>query len=371
MMKNILLTISTLLLSVTSQAQINCDSVVSVCQRVNNYFMQKYADCTANSFVGKIRPSNIWTRGVYYEGLMALYEIDKKQEYIDYALRWAEFHKWNFRGGDSTRNADNICAAQTYIDLYRLNPQPQYIEATLRNAEMFINSTKYDDWTWVDAIQMQMPVLAKLGQTFNDERYFDKLWQMYSYTRNELANGLFNEKDGLRWRDADFVPPYAEKDGCQCYWSRGNGWAIAALVRTIAEMPNGYKHKKNLITDLKKMAKAIKKCQRNDGSWNVSLLCEKNFGGKELTGTALFAYGIAWGINNGYLSKRKYMPTLEAAWIAMCSCVDTDGRLGYVQGTGKQPSDAQPVTFSKIPDFEDFGTGCFLLAGAEISKIKY
>ena len=43
--------------------------------KVNDYFMKKYADYTTPSFYGRVRPSNIWTRGVYYEGLMALYSI--------------------------------------------------------------------------------------------------------------------------------------------------------------------------------------------------------------------------------------------------------------------------------------------------------
>ena len=49
--------------------------------------------------------------------------------------------------------------------------------------------------------------------------------------------------------------------------------------------------------------------------------------------------------------------------------VHPNGFLGYVQGTGKEPKDSQPVTYKKVPDFEDFGTGCFLLAGSEIYKL--
>ena len=369
MKKYIIALFIALLPIVATYAQPNTDSVLSVCRKVNNYFMQHCPDPTADSFVGKQRPSNIWTRSVYYEGLMALYAVDAQSEYMDYALNWATFHQWGFRQGDSTRNADNICAAQTYIDLYRISQQPERIAHTLRNAQMFLNSDKYGDWTWIDAIQMQMPVFAKLARTTGDTRYAEKMWQMYSFTRNELAGGLFNAADGLWWRDADFVSPYAEPDGNQCYWSRGNGWVVAALVRTIAEMPRTAPHRKQFLADFKAMIKALHSCQRADGSWNVSLHSEANYGGKELTGTSLFVYGIAWGINNGHLSRRKYMPMLMRAWGAMCSCVHSDGRLGYVQGTGRQPSDAQPVSFDVEPDFEDFGTGCFLLAGSEVYKL--
>lgn len=44
--------------------------------KVNDYFMKKYKDYRTPSYVNNVvRPSNIWTRGVYYEGLMALYSI--------------------------------------------------------------------------------------------------------------------------------------------------------------------------------------------------------------------------------------------------------------------------------------------------------
>jgi len=41
-----------------------------------------------------------------------------------------------------------------------------------------------------------------------------------------------------------------------------------------------------------------------------------------------------------------------------------------VQETGKKPKDGQPVTYDKVPDFEDYGLGCFLLAGTEVYKLK-
>ena len=64
--------------------------------KVNDYFMKKHADYTRPSYVGKFRPSNIWTRGVYYEGLMALHTIYPRSDYYDYAYDWADFHIQDF-----------------------------------------------------------------------------------------------------------------------------------------------------------------------------------------------------------------------------------------------------------------------------------
>ena len=96
----------------------------------------------------------------------------------------------------------------------------------------------------------------------------------------------------------------------------------------------------------------------------------KKFGGKETSGTALFIYGMAWGVNNGILDAKKYIPAITKGWEAMANeALHSNGFLGYVQGTAKRPSAGQPVSYTQKPDFEDFGIGCFLLAGSEVYKL--
>jgi unsaturated rhamnogalacturonyl hydrolase len=339
----------------------------------NKYFMDKWPDVGKPIITDRERPSNIWTRGVYYEGLMALYKIKPDPSYLDYAVRWGESHKWGMRDGVNTRNADNQCCGQTYIDLYLLDKSK---EERIRDIKVCIDNMlatdKVDDWNWVDAIQMAMPVFARLGSIYNDNRYYDRMYEMYIFTKTKHGtNGLYNPADHLWWRDKDFDPPYVEPNGKDCYWSRGNGWVLAALVRTMDFLPKKNTYRKEYINTYKEMVDALVACQREDGFWNVSLLDQSDFGGKELSGTSLFVYGIAWGINNGTLNKKKYLPVVEKAWNALVKdCVHTDGFLGYVQGTGKQPKDSQPVGYDNIPNFEDFGLGCFLLAGSEMYKIK-
>ena len=76
-------------------------------------------------------------------------------------------------------------------------------------------------------------------------------------------------------------------------------------------------------------------------------------------------------IPNDFLDRSEYLPVVLKAWNAMVKdAVHPDGYLGYVQGTGKEPKDGQPVTYNSKPDFDDFGTGCFLLAGSEIYKLQ-
>jgi unsaturated rhamnogalacturonyl hydrolase len=339
----------------------------------NKYFMEKWPDVGKVIITDRERPSNIWTRGVYYEGLMAMYKLNPDQSYLNYALSWGEFHKWGMRDGIKTRNADNQCCGQTYIDLYMMD---RYKEERIKDIKTCIDNMlltdKIDDWNWIDALQMAMPVFARLGTIYNDKRYFDRMHEMYLYTKlKHGTNGLYSPEDHLWWRDKDFVPPYKEPNGKSCYWSRGNGWVVAALVRTMQFLPEKGKYRKEYLTTLEEMFEALLPLQRQDGFWNVSLLDPSNFGGKEVTGTSLFVYGMAWGINEGLISKKTYMPVVMKAWNALVKeSVHPSGFLGYVQGTGKEPKDSQPVGYDNVPNFEDFGLGCFLLAGSEVFKLS-
>lgn len=374
-MKKLLLIFTSVLLSnsvLNAQGAFDKKQVLAQMELANKYFMDKWPDTGKTIVTNKERPSNIWTRGVYYEGLMALHEIYPKEAYYKYAYDWSEFHKWGFNGGNTTRNADNYCAAQTYIDLYNLAPDANKLKNTKANINMLLNTPQNNDWSWIDAIQMGMPVFAKMGVLEKDNRYFEKMYDMYMFSRNQHGDhGLFNPKDGLWWRDADFDPPYKEPNGEDCYWSRGNGWVIAALAKVLAIIPENAPHREQYVKDLKAMAKALVPIQRADGFWNVSLHDPTNFGEKEASGTSLFVYGIAYGINNGILDKKTYLPVVEKAWKALTTeSLHKDGFLGFLQSTGKEPKDGQPLTYDKIPDFEDYGLGCFLLAGSEIYKMK-
>ena len=371
-------------------AQPTAEEVLQVTRCANDYFMNKYEDPTVPTNWKKVRPSSLWTRAVYYEGLMALYGIDPQQRYLDYTDRWGAFHQWTPRNGINTTDADDQCCSQTYLMRFVETGDSAMLKPTLENLEHQMvtpnlklqtsnfkpqtsnfkpqTSNLYAWWTWIDAIQMAMPVYMQAYQLTGDKRYRDHAMQMYRWSRNECGGGLFNVKDGLWWRDADFVPPYKEPDGKDCYWSRGNGWVYAALVRCMDQMSVKEKAYKELKKDFLLMSEGLRGCQREDGFWNPSLV-SSNYAMTETSGTALFLYGIAWGIRHGYLKAEVYRPVADLAWQALTTVVHPDGFLGWMQGTGKQPSDAQPLSYDRIPDFEDYGTGCFLLGATEYYKL--
>lgn len=344
------------------------EQVLRTAQKANDYFMTKYSDPTLPTNVKRIRPSSLWTRAVYYEGLMALNAIAPQQRYQDYTRRWADHHQWTPRNGVKTTDADDQCCCQTYIELYRLTGQGT-LAPTEENLARQMATGRTDYWTWIDAIQMAMPVYMKMYAITGDRQYRDYAMKSYLWSRNTCGGGLFNVKEGLWWRDKDYVLPYKERDGRNCYWSRGNGWVYAALVRCMDVLSPKDRAYKKLRKDFLLMSEGLRKCQHEDGFWHASLVSDVDYPDPEMTGTALFLYGMSWGIRKGLLKGSVWRNACDKAWEALKTCIHDDGFLGWNQGTGKDPSAGQPVTFTSVPDFEDYGTGCYLLGLTEYYQL--
>ncbi len=364
------------------------DSIMKHAENVTSYFMRTTPDVGADSYVGgKRRNSRIWTRSVFYEGLLNLYRQEPRKEWLQYSLDWGEYHQWISSSDNEARtdNADYQCCGQSYLELYRMEPeQTVRMEHIKMRIDGMMAKDKISQWTWIDAIQMAMPVFALLGTITNDQNYWERMYDMYQYTRNKQGGSkkgggqpLFNTSTGLWYRDYQYDPPYKDltETDKDCYWSRGNGWVYMALTRVLQFTPETESHRDSYIADFLLMSQALMDCQRDDGSWNVSLAAPTNFGeegseGPEMTGTSLFVGGLAYGVRTGLLDSATYMPTIRRGWEAMRRAVHDDtGFVGYLQGTGAKPEDGGVITYNSIPNFEDFGIGCWLWGTAEVYEL--
>ncbi len=364
------------------------DSIMKHAENVASYFMRSTPDVGADSYVGgKRRNSRIWTRSVFYEGLLNLYRQEPRKEWLQYTLDWGEYHKWISSSDTEARNdhADYQCCGQSYLELYMMEPdQTVRMEHIKMRIDGMMAKEKISQWTWIDAIQMAMPVFALLGTINKDSRYWERMYDMYQYTRNKQGGSkkgggepLFNTSTGLWYRDYQYDPPYKDltETDKDCYWSRGNGWVYMALTRVLQFTPETESHRNSYIADFQLMSKALMDCQRADGSWNVSLAAPTNYGekgseGPEMTGTSLFVGGLAYGVRTGLIDSATYMPTIRRGWEAMRRAVHDDtGFVGYLQGTGAKPEDGGVITYNSIPNFEDFGIGCWLWGTAEVYEL--
>ena len=84
----------------------------------NRYSMDKWPDPRIDIVTDEVRPSNLWTRATYYEGVMALHRIKGNEDYLDYALEWARSHDWHPTYGlKYTRDGDHQCCGQNHLEV--------------------------------------------------------------------------------------------------------------------------------------------------------------------------------------------------------------------------------------------------------------
>lgn len=208
-----------------------------------------------------------------------------------------------------------------------------------------------------------MPVMTKMYKLTGDKQYLDKMYDNWQY-----ANSIMYDKEtGLYFRDGKYIyPKHKTNAGKKDFWARGDGWVVAAFAKILKDLPKSDKHRKTYIQYYKKIVKGVANCQQEEGYWTRSMLDPEQAPGRETSGTALFAYGIQWGINNGYLPAKKYQKVVDKAWEYLATvALQPDGTVGYVQPIGEKAIPGQVVNQKSVTNF---GTGAFLLAACEYAR---
>jgi unsaturated rhamnogalacturonyl hydrolase len=311
-----------------------------------------------------------WTNGAFYAGVSAAYQAIGEKDLLDAMIKMGEANHW--KPGPRLQHADDIAICQTYIDLYRIKKDQYMIQPFVDSMEKFmvtpfpVKGIEQITWWWCDALFMAPPALVKLSMTMGDKRYMEKSDELF----HQCYDLLYDKEEHLFARDLGYVikgdaADRYEANGKKIFWSRGNGWVMGGLVKVLSELPKDYKERPFYEKLYKEMAERIASLQQEDGLWRASLLDPASYPGGEASGSGFYTYALAWGINNGLLSKDKYMPVVKKAWKGLNTLIQPDGHIGWCQPIGADPR----KNFS-AESWEVYGTGAFLLAGSEVIRLK-
>lgn len=324
---------------------------------------------------------SFWDPAVYHTGNMEVAQYMNNTDWYRYSYEWAEKNqwkgareadkgKWKYRhygeGHDFVLFGDWQICFQTFIDLYNSPVAPADKDFMVARAKEVMGHEAYskdnDFWWWADALYMVMPVMTKMYKLTGDRQYLQKMYDNWQYSNSIM----YDKQTGLYFRDGKYVyPKHTTNTGKKDFWARGDGWVVAAFAKVLKDLPKDDAHRKTYISYYKKIVKAVAKCQQQEGYWTRSMLDPEQAPGRETSGTALFAYGIQWGINNGYLSKR-YQKVVDKAWNYLATiALQPDGTVGYVQPIGEKAIPGQVVNQKSVTNF---GTGAFLLAACEYAR---
>jgi unsaturated rhamnogalacturonyl hydrolase len=307
---------------------------------------------------GPNQASNNWLNATFQVGNLAMVRTTGVANHV--TAPWAAANHYQLQSSTTQPFfPDFEAAGEAYLALQYFHPNPANLTA-LRDrvaAEvMSVQQGHTNYWNYVDALNMAMPSFAELGVLDNSSADLTTMHTLFEYTKTHL----YDTQVGLWYRDPSFV-------GSNTFWSRGNGWAFMAMTKVLAALPTTDPHRAEYVQVFQRMAHALRPLQRPDGLWNVDLTNPADHPGPETSGTAMFTYGLAWGVNNGILPAAVFTPVVQRAWHGLTTvALQPSGLLGYVQGVAGSPSGGQPVTAS---DTAAYGVGAFLLAGQQIAKL--
>jgi rhamnogalacturonyl hydrolase YesR len=148
-------------------------------------------------------------------------------------------------------------------------------------------------------------------------------------------------------------------------WSRANGWMVLAQVELLAALPPDHRRFAEVRTAFGEHAAGLRRAQDPAGGWHQVLDHPESW--LETSGTGMFVYGLARGVNEGWLD-RSYAPDARRGWAALRRKVTPDGDVVDVCGS----TDIGDLNYYlNRPRLQGdlHGFGPLLLAGSEVIRL--
>ncbi len=212
---------------------------------------------------------------------------------------------------------------------------------------------------WADDLYMSVPFLARMGKNTGNAKYFDDaIRQVENFTKY-----LYDANTGLFYHCwySD-----VQMNGV-AHWGRCNGWLLLAQVELLDHLPKNHPKRKKLIAMLLKQIVGISRYQDTTGLWHQVL--DKPDSYLETSCTAMFTYGVAKAVNEGWIGKT-YLSIAMNGWKGILTTIHDDGQVaGICIGTGIE--DNIKFYYDRPKELNDsHGLGAAMLAGIEIMKAE-
>lgn len=332
-----------------------------------------------------------YSNGVLDMAMINLGQYLNEDKYVDYAKKHVAFgfdnyeyfkntfrndrKHWHWPFGQlwNTKELDD-CGAMgaAVIEVYKLNKEQRYLDYIHTAADHIMNGQdRLEDGTlsrtfprdmtvWADDAYMGTSFLTRMGKFTGDKRYFDEAAKQLILMDNYLwcpEKQLYYHCYYSDW----------QRNGV-AFWGRANGWIMISLVDLLEAMPQDHAQRAELISILEKQVVGASRWQNANGMWNQ--LLDKSDSYDESSITAMYIYGIAKAINNGWIDP-SYGSIARAGWKALKETqITSDGKFKNVcVGTGI--SNDLPFYFNRpVGDNEKHGLGLIINTAVEIMKLN-
>ena len=323
--------------------------------------------------------------GVVFEGLDYIYDVTQDTAYSDYVTEylstmitsnggWATCSNKSSKecaGYNSGHGADCYKTASLLLDYAKITGDSRYsvmaktLYNDLQNAQNSYTSenrgynynhtlsSTHTYAVWLDGLYMIQPFMSEYAASINDTAELDRIAARFAW----IGDNMYNQSTGLYYHAANSSSNYFNNNGN--YWGRAIGWYAAAMVDVMDYMEGD-----NLATmqvQLKKLVDGMLPYQTDDGMWRQYV--NNSSSTKETSATALMAYTIMKGVNNGWLDS-SYAVYATNAFEGICNYALDDSGLHYISFKGSTSGYSDPTYSSYVN--EGKGVGPFIMAYAEV-----
>lgn len=289
-------------------------------------------------------------------------------------------------------NIDLVLPGRLLFDVYETSKDEKYLKALqlIRKqlAEQprtqsggFWHKQIYPNQMWLDGLYMGEPFYAEYTAKFENGKSFDDIAKQFEIIQSKATD----PKTGLLYHgwDESKQMPWANKEtgNSPNFWSRSLGWYVMALVDVLDYMPKDHPKRKDLIKYLNNASEAILKFQDSkSGLWyQVTDKGGQKDNYLEASGSAMFAYAYAKGVNKGYLPakfKKAANKAFDGLTTVLIKKVDEDGGITLtnccqVAGLGGNPyrdGSYEYYVNERKKDNDPKATGPFILAAIELNR---
>ncbi len=345
-----------------------------------------------------------WTYVNGYElfGFEMLYRETGDKKYFDYIKNFIDQFvdaDGNFRGVVNARgqtnivtfnNLDNMMAGNSVVMLYETTKDGRYKKAAdtirrvldtyPRNSDGgFWHNKRMNGQMWIDGIFMGQMFLTRYGKSIGDSQYcWDEATKQLSVfdKRAErgdsgmLLHGYFESGHG------GSVPGWADpQTGLSPeVWSEGLGWYSLVLVETLADLPKDHPRRAEMEAIFHRLAAGLKRTQDpKSGRWfQVVDKGDRPDNWTDNSGSSMFTYTLARGIELGLLDKTEYAPVVQKGYQGITANAKINDRglldiYSACDGVGVQTDYAHYINFRKSINAKEGNAG-FLWATAIVEK---
>jgi len=306
-------------------------------------------------------PEFNWGEGLAAYGLLSTWSVTGDERYFDFVKDWLD------------RTLDQV-PEDRYVDLtsgspllivYEQTGKQEYLDKAVRLADWLIeNHTRgpegefigidpeKGDFIIVDGLLAVCPFLARLSSATGDPTYVEEAVHQITVYTEHLQHG-----SGL------FYHAYQPSTGSHfdnAFWQRGNGWVALSIAEVLTFLPPDHPKRGELIETLESLAGGLAPYQDESGLWHT-VVDQPDFY-LETSGALAIGYGIRKAIQEGYCSS-EYLGMASKIAQGAKAKVTVDGTVLDVSvGTGFY-DDVEQYNLIPHDTIQSWGQGlCLLLA---------